>query len=977
MYDENRSSLEAAAEAAAKVNAMLIAKGKLRPSQVNQNQSNRKSSSSNLVIAEVDINDVPIGCRNMLTRGSTQEEISKMSGSAVSTRGRYMTMDERVRNPGERALYLCVQGPNQEAVDLAVKRINEIIQNGMKQRGSRFSPAVRPPMNLPGPRQGVPMHQPPPLMSIGPQPPGPQVTVIQEKLYIGLEHAPPSFDVKNKILGVGGSFLQHIMNETGAKVTLRGKGSCFLDPAREREVFEPMHVHIQHTSMVGLQQAKQLAENLIQTVQQEYASFQQALAAMPTQVNPGTAALFAGIQQTSLPGNTLFTHQPGITTFSHLQQQPLAQVAAPGVQQIGHHPGMMAPHMIPVSTPTSVVMSGASLNSTLTNLTPSALITPAPGLTVSSGGPALVLPTSLAPVPVVTSMPVSATPIVAAGPPAPTTVSSQMEAAAAVVSAGLLPNTSLPPPMLQAQAVPTPSTYDVPITESQFLGAAAVNGGQPTHVILSQPPQPVTVQVAAPQLATPLGGPGQVATSLGGTALAPGAAPLGPAGGPLGPGVQLMTQTGLPPPGIPPPAGPPIGQPQPHQPFYTQYGPVSSGQPYCMVTSPMMCSSPAATYTVATSGYSYSVPLKEEPHKRRFTEEKQEEKIPENLLGYQHGPPHLTNLMTSGPPPPATMVSAALPIGQAFPPTSLSDDGRPYTSQANNGVVMAPPPTSVHDRPEADKHLMPPPGVKGVKRSHSGQGTPDTEKKSKTNLGYEEDGDENKRRGTQPPPPPPPDVEREHAELLEQEHREHLEREREQRDFYNPHFPGGKPQSFRSGSPQGPPRQSPPAPPPPHFEQINQQQISPFEQYTQNPQEQFGQAGQPPPPQFEQYPPPPQQFHHQQQIPTFSVSTSQSMPHFHQSPPSPQPPYSQAPNIRPPEAQMIISQHSQIQPPPPPSQQSQGLQPQFQSNQPFPPMPQNGYSQQFVSQQSQPPLPPPPPPPPQSQFPPPGMQYWV
>ena len=30
---------------------------------------------SNVIVQEVDINNVPIGCRNMLTRGSTQEEV--------------------------------------------------------------------------------------------------------------------------------------------------------------------------------------------------------------------------------------------------------------------------------------------------------------------------------------------------------------------------------------------------------------------------------------------------------------------------------------------------------------------------------------------------------------------------------------------------------------------------------------------------------------------------------------------------------------------------------------------------------------------------------------------------------------------------------------------------------------------------------------------------------------------------------------
>lgn len=40
-----------------------------------------------------------------------------------------------------------------------------------------------------------------------------QIPVLQEKLYIGLEHAPPNFDVKNKIFGpMVSGYIRYIMN---------------------------------------------------------------------------------------------------------------------------------------------------------------------------------------------------------------------------------------------------------------------------------------------------------------------------------------------------------------------------------------------------------------------------------------------------------------------------------------------------------------------------------------------------------------------------------------------------------------------------------------------------------------------------------------------------------------------------------------------------------------------------------------------
>lgn len=118
------------------------------------------------------------------------------------------------------------------------------------------------------------MNRPPPTMMSATT--GPNNSIYVEKLLIGLDHAPVAFDLRGQLLGSNGANLNYIRNETGANPTLRGRGSMFIDPILGAESQEPLHLYIEHTRFDGLQNAKQLARNLIETLQQELIHFQQS-----------------------------------------------------------------------------------------------------------------------------------------------------------------------------------------------------------------------------------------------------------------------------------------------------------------------------------------------------------------------------------------------------------------------------------------------------------------------------------------------------------------------------------------------------------------------------------------------------------------------------------------------------------------------------------------------------------------------------
>uniref|UniRef100_A0A8C6UDG2 KH homology domain-containing protein 4 n=1 Tax=Neogobius melanostomus TaxID=47308 RepID=A0A8C6UDG2_9GOBI len=272
--------VEKAAAMAAKINAMLMAKGKLMtpaPPLLPKKSPIVPVATvvEEMVVTEVDINDVPINSRDLLTKGKTQEEIRQFSGAVVTTKGHYMLDIAKGKLAGQRPLYLQVQGKSQEQVNKAVMRIKEIISEDVLRvsAASGGPPPVMPPLTLyPQPPRPVLSPATVPVPAPGHRPAAPHVgSFVHTKIFVGLDNALHSFNVKEKVEGPSGAYLGHIQTETGARVFLRGKGSGYIEQASKRESFEPLYVYISHPNEAGLESAKRLTENLLGTVRTEHA----------------------------------------------------------------------------------------------------------------------------------------------------------------------------------------------------------------------------------------------------------------------------------------------------------------------------------------------------------------------------------------------------------------------------------------------------------------------------------------------------------------------------------------------------------------------------------------------------------------------------------------------------------------------------------------------------------------------------------
>ncbi|KAG0378717.1 hypothetical protein BGX24_003004 [Mortierella sp. AD032] len=270
----------AAAIAAAKLNAMLVAQGQAHASSAlettSNNNANEVSESASPSAAgsdesaagrsapgarepnkerdeffkDIDINDVKH--RYILTKGSVQTQIQRDTTADVTTRGKYYP-DRSMATEKDPPLYLHVAAMTQEALDLALQKIDELINEAE-------NPAPLPPQRdsfVPSSRMGggpPPRHQPFPF---------------QTRVEIGMD-SERTFNVRAKIVGPGGQYVKHVQNETRTRVKLKGQGSGFLEVESGREAEEPLYISIVGNAQEEVDEAERLCKDLVETVRGEY-----------------------------------------------------------------------------------------------------------------------------------------------------------------------------------------------------------------------------------------------------------------------------------------------------------------------------------------------------------------------------------------------------------------------------------------------------------------------------------------------------------------------------------------------------------------------------------------------------------------------------------------------------------------------------------------------------------------------------------
>jgi len=94
----------------------------------------------------------------------------------------------------------------------------------------------------------------------------------EEKIPIEFEPL-PGFNLRAQVVGHGGAYVKHIQQETRCRVQIKGRGSGFMEHGTGRESDEDMYLHVAGPDPAEVQKAKELCEDLLKNVREQYEEF--------------------------------------------------------------------------------------------------------------------------------------------------------------------------------------------------------------------------------------------------------------------------------------------------------------------------------------------------------------------------------------------------------------------------------------------------------------------------------------------------------------------------------------------------------------------------------------------------------------------------------------------------------------------------------------------------------------------------------
>ncbi|KAI0162786.1 hypothetical protein BJ166DRAFT_524561 [Pestalotiopsis sp. NC0098] len=257
----------AAAAAAAKINAQIQAKKGIQHVDVppirststespGPNATPQPNLNGEVYVADGDyIKDIEVNDlrnRYLLTKGSTQKMIKEETGADVTTRGSYYP-DKSMATAANPPLYLHVTSTSKTGLEQAIDKIEELMKqelpNLVDERRFRRRDQEQVERDEFGRRKWP-----------------------DAKIPIDLEPV-PGFNLRAQVVGHGGSYVKHIQQETNCRVQIKGRGSGYLEASTNRESDEEMYLHVAGPDPAMVDRAKQLCEDLLASVKEQYEEF--------------------------------------------------------------------------------------------------------------------------------------------------------------------------------------------------------------------------------------------------------------------------------------------------------------------------------------------------------------------------------------------------------------------------------------------------------------------------------------------------------------------------------------------------------------------------------------------------------------------------------------------------------------------------------------------------------------------------------